>query len=52
MEGAHVRTTDKPAGVQSIKLDSAVLSRLLKEVQNNVVSAPTAYNRQHNRHNR
>ncbi len=36
----------------AVKLDSPVLKRLLDEVRNETVSAPTAYNRMHNRHNR
>lgn len=52
MEAADVRTTEKPGGTQPVKLGSVVLARLLEEVRNDRVSAPTAYNRQHNRHNR
>ncbi|MGP7795516.1 YhhA family cyclophane-containing RiPP [Sphingomonas sp. CLY1604] len=36
----------------SVALDSAALARLIAEVRNDAVSAPTAYNRTHNRHNR
>ena len=36
----------------SLKLDSAALARLMEEVRNGAVSAPSAYNRMHNRHNR
>jgi hypothetical protein len=42
----------KAPEAQSVKLDSAVIARLVEEVRNNTISAPTAYNRQHNRHNR
>jgi len=48
----HVRTADEPGGSRSVQLDSVALARLLQEVRNGAVSAPTAYNRQHNRHNR
>lgn len=36
----------------ALKVNSAALARLIEEVRNNRVSAPTAYNRMHNRHNR
>jgi hypothetical protein len=44
--------TNKVAATQSLKLDSAALQRLVQEVRNDAVSAPSAYNRVHNRHNR
>ena len=43
---------DSNASVDSLKLDSAALARVIAEVRNDAVSAPTAYNRVHNRHNR
>jgi hypothetical protein len=52
MQATFVQTVDKPADTRSLKLDSVALSRLVEEVRNGAVSAPTAYNRQHNRHNR
>lgn len=51
-----MKTTLAPApkivAPEAIGVDSVVLARLLNEVRNNVTSAPTAYNRMHNRHNR
>ena len=52
MDVTPVATTEKPADAHSLKLDSAALARLMEEVRNDAVSAPTAYNRMHNRHNR
>jgi len=52
MDVTPVATTEKPADANSLKLDSAALARLMEEVRNDAVSAPTAYNRMHNRHNR
>ncbi len=52
MEAAPVRAEETASDTQSLKLDSAVLARILDEVRNDAVSAPTAYNRTHNRHNR
>ena len=52
METTKFRNNEETADTQSLKLESAALSRLLDEVRNNQVSAPTAYNRTHNRHNR
>lgn len=48
MPTAHKDAADS----SSIKLGSAALARLLEEVRNETISAPTAYNRMHNRHNR
>jgi hypothetical protein len=42
----------KVSATESLKLDSAALRRLVREVRNHAVSTPTAYNRVHNRHNR
>ncbi|GJD97684.1 YhhA family cyclophane-containing RiPP [Methylobacterium iners] len=39
-------------GRDNVVLESAVLERLLLEVQNEEPAAPHAYNRMHNRHNR
>ncbi len=36
----------------TLALNNVVLARLMDEVRNNAASAPTAYNRMHNRHNR
>ena len=52
MNTAQARSSDNIAANRSLKLDSAALQRLMEEVRNNAVSAPTAYNRVHNRHNR
>ena len=49
METTKTRTAK---GTDSLKLDSAALTRLMDEVRNDTVSAPSAYNRMHNRHNR
>jgi len=48
-------TKTRPVGTAttgSLKLGSAALARLMDEVRLDAVSAPTAYNRMHNRHNR
>ncbi len=45
-------TTEQQAAQDSVAVSSAVLTRLIEEVRNNQASAPTAYNRMHNRHNR
>ncbi|MGA9580761.1 MAG: YhhA family cyclophane-containing RiPP [Allosphingosinicella sp.] len=42
----------KDVAPDPLGVDSVVLARLLEEVRNNMASAPTAYNRMHNRHNR
>lgn len=52
MEATKTRPADAVAGTDSLKLDSAALARLMDEVRNDAVSAPGAYNRMHNRHNR
>lgn len=42
----------KEVAPDAVSVDSIVLARLLEEVRNNLASAPTAYDRVHNRHNR
>jgi hypothetical protein len=42
----------KVARPDSLGLGSVALARLIEEVRNHAVSAPTAYDRVHNRHNR
>jgi hypothetical protein len=52
METTKTRPVEAVANSAALKLDSAALARLVDEVRNDAVSAPTAYNRVHNRHNR
>lgn len=52
MEATKTRPAGAIAGTDPLKLDSAALARLIDEVRNDTVSAPSAYNRMHNRHNR
>jgi len=52
MDAAPIRSSDKIATNAPLKLDSAALQRLMEEVRNNAVTATSAYNRVHNRHNR
>lgn len=52
MEANPIQLTGKTDVTDTMKLDSAVLARLIKEVRNDAVSSPTAYDRVHNRHNR
>ena len=52
MDKSPICTADSPTKDASVKLASAALARILQEVRNDVISAPTAYNRVHNRHNR
>lgn len=52
MEATKFCRADAVASTDSLRLDSAALARLMNEVRNQAVSAPTAYNRVHNRHNR
>lgn len=52
MEATPVTAAKKAANLEALKLDSVALLRLLEEVRNHAPSAPTAYDRAHNRHNR
>lgn len=52
MEASRISSDAKTPATDSVKLDSVALARILEEVRNDAVSAPTAYNRMHNRHNR
>lgn len=52
METTKTRPIETVANFGALKLDSVALTRLVNEVRNDAVSAPTAYNRVHNRHNR
>ena len=52
MEMTPTRPVEAVANSSALRLDSAALARLVDEVRNGAVSAPTAYDRVHNRHNR
>jgi len=52
MEATPIPLGGKKILADTVTLDSAVLARLINEVRNDAVSAPTAYDRVHNRHNR
>lgn len=52
METTKTQPNEAGTTAGALKLDSAALARLVDEVRNEAVSAPTAYNRVHNRHNR
>ncbi|WP_415479359.1 YhhA family cyclophane-containing RiPP [Acetobacter syzygii] len=52
MEGVNIRDSEFTKSATELDLNSIALARLVEEVRNNAVSAPSAYNRMHNRHNR
>ena len=49
---APLRTETELWEIDTSKLSSPVLARLIEEVRNEEASVPNAYSRYHNRHNR